>query len=722
MQAASPFDSLLAESRDLISTRLFEALAGMLEKGDEALCALEIQSRERAAKEVYSRTRKTLSDKRTVFETQFRVRYLKEFQQRASHASNPDESLPGVDFSSLELVGKEDLEETLRFNDMATRLRRHCDEELAALDQRVGVLLGDANLDADANPFSPQAICDAYKQVCRQIDPDVEVRKVLLKLFDDHVADAVRSVYKSVNELLVRNSILPKIRYGVSPDKTPSKGPRAAEKDGQAEQTNAGAEENVFSVLQALLAKGKGAGSVAGSNSTHPVVQGPELLNSLTRIQQGDVSGLAGASAAQWSETAATENVVRQLKSTQLGTGLSDMDAMTLDIVAMLFDELFDDPKIPVGVKGLIGRMQIPVLKVAIADKSFFSNKSHPARALMDAIGELAAQLPPNFGTSEPLFAPLEKIVQEVLDGFKDDVAVFDTARGRLRALLAEAEQHVEREAQAAAQQAEEMEKLAFAKAAAQQEVSARIQATALPGPILEFIVQQWLKLLLVVHAKRGKASDAWKNGLEVMDDLVWSVQPKGTMEERKKLAVLIPRLLKRIAAGLKAAGIADDIRERFFADLMGYHTEIMSAGANDKTPANGSAKGVERSAAATATSDFTQNITVRNPFGTGEVQVEPLPAAETPAQLSLGAWIGLQEEAGKARPPARLIFISPRHTRYIFARDGKGKDVFVWTRAELTRRLRAGEAVMMKEAPKGSLFDRLMGDVMGKLGRMAAH
>ena len=94
--------------------------------------------------------------------------------------------------------------------------RSYCDEELVALDQRVGVLLGDANLQAGDNPFSPQVICDAYKHACRQLDANVNVRRVLLKLFDDHVLDDIRSVYKAVNALLVRNSILPRIRYSVS--------------------------------------------------------------------------------------------------------------------------------------------------------------------------------------------------------------------------------------------------------------------------------------------------------------------------------------------------------------------------------------------------------------------------------------------------------------------------------------------------------------------------
>jgi len=53
-------------------------------------------------------------------------------------------------------------------------------------------------------------ICDAFKHACRELDADLKVRRVLLKLFDDHVLDDIRAVYKAVNALLVRNSILPR--------------------------------------------------------------------------------------------------------------------------------------------------------------------------------------------------------------------------------------------------------------------------------------------------------------------------------------------------------------------------------------------------------------------------------------------------------------------------------------------------------------------------------
>jgi hypothetical protein len=73
-----------------------------------------------------------------------------------------------------------------------------------------------------------------------------------------------------------------------------------------------------------------------------------------------------------------------------LGSQLGPIDVMTLDIVALLFDFILDDQRIPDALKALIGRLQIPVLKVAMLDKDFFSHKTHPARLLLDALAAAA--------------------------------------------------------------------------------------------------------------------------------------------------------------------------------------------------------------------------------------------------------------------------------------------------------------------------------------------
>jgi enterochelin esterase-like enzyme len=128
-------------------------------------------------------------------------------------------------------------------------------------------------------------------------------------------------------------------------------------------------------------------------------LQGAELIGSLTRLQQGDLGVIAGAPATLDASvlTSGTTNVVRELKSTQIGSSVDQSDALTMDIVAMLFDQIFGDKRVPYALKVLIGRLQIPVVKVAVLDKKFFSKKSHPARRMLDTLGEFALGLDENF-------------------------------------------------------------------------------------------------------------------------------------------------------------------------------------------------------------------------------------------------------------------------------------------------------------------------------------
>lgn len=474
MPQASPFDAILTQARDLFSERLAAALAGMLDKANEALNALEAETRDTEAQALYRATRDQALGQRDKIESQFRSRYLREFQIRSNRARKIGNDYADIDLDDVELalVGEDDLEETLKFNAMTARLRQYCEEELMALDQRVGVLFGDAGLLSEDNPFAPQAIADAWKQTCAQVHADVEVRLVLLKLFDEFVLDEIRGIYRAVNALLVQNSILPKLR-GAGVRKERAKAPPAAE--------TRGPEQDFFALLQNLMKPpaaasaapapaglqpampatpgavapaGTGAAAVAtgapagaggsmAAGGLPVVLQGPELLSSLTRVQVGDLGAVSGNTAPLAAIVAepGTTNVLRELKATSLGSGMSQMDAMTLDIVALLFDQLFDDPRIPIGVKGLIGRLQIPFLKVAIADKAFFSRKTHPVRLMLDTLGEVAARLPEDVGATNPTFVSLDRLLQGLLENFEDDVGIFDEVREKLEALVDEEDQ-----------------------------------------------------------------------------------------------------------------------------------------------------------------------------------------------------------------------------------------------------------------------------------------
>ena len=798
--AASPFDSLLAQSKELVGDRVSEALAAMLDKVDDTLSTMMGETQSTETQELYRKTRDNALANRADFEKDFRTRFNKEFQSRANKVKKVTQSLSDIDLSDmeLELVGEDDLTETLKFNEMATKARRFCDEEMVALDQRMGVLLGDADLQPEDNPLSPNVICDAYKHACKKVDGETgAVRLVMLKLFDDHILDGMRSVYKDVNALLVKNQILPKIRYGVSKKEGGGggKAPAAGEPDAPGEEKAAPpTEQDFFTMMQNFMkASGNMPGIPAGAAGGQVVVlQGAELLSSLSRLQSGGGGGEGGGDlpALNLGE-AGTNNVLRELKGTSVGASMGQMDAMTLDIVAMIFDQLFDEPKIPVGVKGLLGRMQIPMLKVAIADKAFFSDKTHPARKMLDAIGEIAVRLPGDFNSSSPLFQEMEKLVNEVIEGYKDNTEIFNTVREKFHGLMIAEDQRLAKETETAAKRIKEQEDLALAKAVAQNEIKERLRGKVssgrVPRFVVDFLVQHWVKFLLLVHVKRGKDSDAWKSSMEVMDQLIWSVEPKDSLEEKRKLGAAVPPMLKKMTAGLKGAGIDQAPITKFMDELMKRHTEIvgkedtlapaaaaagapaaasdpnrtlpggpsskkpagtadpsrtMPGGPSSKKPAGApdpgrtlpggpsSRAGAPAKPPPEADLDFTDDLTVKNPFGGGDVQVKQLdfsdlasPAkaravqkeAELTEHLVVGSWVEVRDKDADDKVTARmarLSFVSPMKTSYLFV-DRNGTTVLECSRAELARRYRLKEVVDLDEAP---LFDRIMTGLMGKM------
>jgi len=169
-------------------------------------------------------------------------------------------------------------------------------------------------------------------------------------------------------------------------------------------------------------------------------------------------------------------------------------------------------------------------------------------------------------------------------------------------------------------------------------------------------------------------------------------------------------------------------------ADRMKSHTNIMS------TPLKEAAAAADAPAAVDEL-NFTPNITMKNPHGGGEVQVGALdldfsgdpdstpeaPVRETgsetnPDRLKVGDWVEFLQVVNdkEQRQPARLIFVTPRKTRFIFA-DRAEKEYIECTRAEIARRLRTGEALYMDEEPEVPFFERIMGGVLGKMKSKAA-
>ncbi len=705
----------------------------------------------------------------------------------------------------LSLVGHDDYEEDLAATNIASKLKSKLGDELNALNFRMGHLMQLPEASRDDHPMSPQAVVDAFRSACMKIESDLNVRLLVLKQFEQMAAENVPNVYQNLNRFLVDRNILPVLpkagfrrRAGGAPRRPATQVEQGghgmdagmmqgdAGMGGYASQMGFGTggfapaqaaggmdlpayavgnEHELISSLQQLLAfnqamQGLPQLAAPAMGMALPAAGMPEqqmlpaapmfmssvgqsFLDALNLLQQGRVDGTladTGDLDAQ-ALTAGTANVLHQIKTTSLASSLGHVDAMTIDIVAMLFDNLFDDRNIPAPMKALIGRLQIPVLKVAMLDTKFFARKQHPTRKLLDALAQAALGWEESDGLDDRLYKKLSDIVERIVQEFDENISLFDEALTELEGFLAAEEVLAESSAEAATAQLIEAEKAELASKQAEVAISQLLASSAdMPELLRAFADQQWREVLRYAALNNETQPEAWPDAIKAMEDLIWSIQPKIGVEERLRLVNLLPKLLKRLERGTEEAGVDRSKREAFFAELVHCHAHAIKSGLKQAEPVPMPMP--DATGAATAPAPVMAPLEIAAPAPAVAVNLSDL--ADLPVldigpadggfqitdanwdsgldkyrdyddvvanQLKRGAWVEFRQDDGSLSR-AKLAWVSPRKSRYLFT-NRQGENGLEFTLMELIALFKRGDASLIESGPS---VERAVSDMIDML------
>ena len=777
---------LLRECRSIASNHLARVLTTMMNGVDDALFKLAEKAENNAVQSSYFDAMREVRIKRATMESECNAEFVRGFNRElkpGTSSGSPASPLENNDFE-LDLVAHEDLEESLAVKSMIVKIQVNHKQELGALDRRLGFLLGDPDLERINNPLGPEVFCNAFRIACDQIESGIKVKLIILKLFDRYVVDEhIGRIYQEVNRYLISKNVLPKIRHSVRNGQGVVYGQRSS--NGGAGQAMTGEEQDVFATIQELIGAGMvgapggvvGApGGMVGAPGGMVGVPGyyaggvttASILDNLTRMQQGDPELYADSMAGldMCAVAAGNVNVIRSIQSTGLIPKVGATDGMVIDVVAMLFDYILDDDNIPGEMKALIGRLQIPLLKVAMIDRSFFSRKSHPARMLLNRLAEAATGW--TQAQDDGLYAMVEKTVQRVLVEFEADVSIFEELDKELDQFL-NAEQHeAEQKAEQSLRYAQGKERLKLAKLRVREEVDERVMRHVVPKGVQQFLVTYWQNLLLVTLIKEGEDSIAWKRALTTMDNLVWSVQPKNGALERDRLVKALPRLLELLTEGMDVVSMSDAHREGFLSYLSDLHAQIVHTSPQkfgdssdlvendaflkdsmqhaasyrwkndepdplaDEPIEAVASQGTESDSAAIAKTEEVMTATIHRLVENGDLEVDEITLGgdeEVPTldevvedryldqvrQLEVGTWVEFEKDDEEV-VRAKLTWISPVSGVYLFT-NRRGLKASEHTLHGLAIELRRGSARIIENAP---LFDRAVDRVIDDLRKKA--
>ncbi|VXB29248.1 conserved hypothetical protein [Pseudomonas sp. 8AS] len=740
----------LIQVRDKAALQLKQALQALFDNADDTLFDMADRAASNAEQNAFFEAMRDLRLKRKTIERSFLQKVFESFAVVSQYQVGQAPQLGGVSFESLSLVQDDVLEEAVALDAMVARVISRDGVALGHLTTRCNAIVSQ-KLDDKSNPLGPRVLCEQFMAACAGLGVEIRVKLIVLKLFEKYVLADLDQLYAAANQQLVEAGVLPELKSALPARRNApgreAPGNRAAREtaaasDGGAAFADEGVQE-VFGALQELLSHVRGTAAVprrAVPADALPISSN-DLMRLLSHMQQRLPAD--GAPAADDFDLRNQLELLLTRASAKSGKArvVGEVDEDVINLVSMLFEFILDDRTLPDSLKALIGRLQIPMLKVAVLDKTFFSRGSHPARRLLNEIASAAlGWSTQDDARRDSLFQRIEQVVQRLLNDFTDDPSIFADLLAEFLAFTGDERRRSELLEQRTRDAEEGRAKAELARQQVEQALNARLLGKTLPEVVVLLLQQGWSKVLQLSCLKHGAESAEWQAALAVMDDLVWSVEPHEEPEDRQRLLELVPNLLKALREGLAGAAIDPFVTSEFFSQLESVHVQAfqrftrapvepealampLAEEAGDELPDDLDAllelPAAEPEPALPAMVEVVEEIILLAPGEQREREPEiNLPDDDETLQqvdsLRVGSWVEIMEdEEHKLR--CKLAAIIKPTGKYIFV-NRTGMKVLEKTRMGLAVEFRRAAIRMLDDA---LLFDRALESVIGNLRKL---
>ena len=356
----------------------------------------------------------------------------------------------------------------------------------------------------------------------------------------------------------------------------------------------------------------------------------------------------------------------------------------TIEVVALMFQSILAEERIPASVRVWFARLQIPVLRVALAEPEFFSALQHPARRLIDRMGSCVMGFESNV-SSAALEAEIKRVVQVIEQYPETGRRVFQLVYDEFQKFLSTflSEQGNAGRVVTVAQQVEQKETLSVQYTI---ELRKLLDDVPVRDEVREFLFKVWVEVLAVASVKYGLKHEETASLKRVASELLWAASAKPNRNDRARVIQQLPSLLQRLRQGMGLLGyppglqdthiksVSDTLADAFMSRTEAIPQESLDklserlAHLEDYLPESGVGDlDLDNESIEMITGVDASNIEVIRTGGSQPNEAMRAWAAE----LQIGAWFGLDHN-GKLNS-VQLAWRSQQGQLYLFV-SGSGR------------------------------------------------
>ncbi|NMM77207.1 hypothetical protein B2J88_34965 [Rhodococcus sp. SRB_17] len=312
-----------------------------------------------------------------------------------------------------------------------------------------------------------------------------------------------------------------------------------------------------------------------GYDMMHAAPASAALAHALAvhRVQAETYYSTVGTLVEDYSPAAVVQlaGTVRERSAQLKKAAATDSEKAIIEVVALMFQSILSEDRIPSAVRVWFARLQVPVLRVALAEPEFFSNLNHPARQLIDRMGACVLGFDATSIGGSALEAEIRRVVQVIEQYPETGRRVFQLVHNEFEKFLAKflTEKQATSRLASVAQQVEQRETLAV-----QYTIELRTMLKDMPvrDEIREFLFKTWTEVLALSAVRDGAQHADTLAFKRTAADLVWAASAKPHRSDRAQVIQSLPGLLQRLRQGLALIGMvgaAQDAQIKVLTDTL---------------------------------------------------------------------------------------------------------------------------------------------------------
>ncbi len=524
-----------------------------------------------------------------------------------------------LSFDELELMDETQVQESVEMARAQQAAQVATEAPLAVFNALICGAQGLKTVQPDRNPLRPECYVRALRTVLLQCGAPQGTRLRWLQFMGAALGRELADVYVALTVRLREGGVVP---AGYAVTQTPHAAAAAMSAagtgtpgtstsgagtstsgagTGQAGQTDASREDTVLTVrqLRRLLAgeldeaaAGKGSPASAPPRSDFNLTV-PAAFEVLQEMKQVDKVMKRLADRAQPATSATASGPVSgaglplsalraQLRTDARGVGQS----LGLEVVNLMVENIASDPRLLPPLQQAVRALEPALLRLALIDPRFFSDKLHPARRLLEQMTQRSLAWK-DAGTPafQAFMEPLDQAVQVLANMPIESVEPFDFALKTLQEVWGEQQRRERGQRETAVKSLLQAEQRNLLAGKISKEIRGREDVVNTSLEMLEFLTGPWAQAMA-----QAKLSD--KEGLAdpggysaAINDLIWSAQPDLARNSIPRLTRLIPPLLSTLRDGLASIDYPPARAKAFFDGLMLLHQQALRPAAPAEAP-----------------------------------------------------------------------------------------------------------------------------------------